>query len=589
MAQPTSSSSRVLQRLPKFLLATIILTVWLASPLAGPPRPAIFREAARAVGLNFQHFTGATGEFYFPENMGPGLALIDYDNDGDLDVYLLQGKLLDEHKHLSDAVFPPADPKLQNRLFRNNLVETGKLSFVDVTAKAGVGSVGYGMGAAVGDYDNDGNLDLYVTNFGPNLLYHNNGNGTFTDVTATAGVIDGRWSTSAAFLDYDLDGDLDLFVTTYVDFTVKGNRACHSPLGMRDYCNPSVYRPLPSRLFRNDGNGRFKDVTEAAGLGRSFGAGLGVVCTDFDGDGWTDIFVANDGNPNQLWLNKRTGAFEDIGLISGTAYSVDGKAQAGMGVTAGDFDGDGDSDLFITHLSTETHTLYQNDGRANFVDVTTAFGLSSIRTFTGFGTYWFDYDNDGHLDLFMANGAVYVIETLRGEPYPYHEKNQLFHNDGTGHYSETSLLGGPALQLSEVSRGAAFGDIDNDGDIDIVVANNNGPTRLLLNQAGSHNHWLKIRLVGVHTNREGIGAKVGLFRANHPALWRHAHRDGSYLSSSDVTIHFGLGQNPRIEALVVQWPNGRSESWKGIRPDRLITLQEGSGTPRVLPSSKASS
>jgi len=579
MPQSRPLRTIVLHQFPKFLLGIVLSAAGLSLLLANTQRSPMFRETAKIAGLDFHHFTGATGEFYFPENMGPGLALIDYDNDGDLDVYLLQGNLLGDRKQLSDALFPPAKSQLQNRLFRNNLVETGKLRFSDVTAVAGVGSAGYGMGAAVGDYDNDGNSDLYVTNFGPNVLYHNNGDGTFTDVTAHAEVSDDRWNSSAAFVDYDLDGDLDLFVAAYVDFTVKGNRACHSPLGLRDYCNPSVYRPLPSRLFRNEGNGRFKDVTEAAGLGRSFGAGLGVACADFDGDGWADIFVANDGTPNQLWHNKRNGVFEDVGLISGSAYSIDGKAQAGMGVTAEDFDGDGDSDLFITHLSTEMHTLYRNNGRAHFADVTADSGLASVRTLTGFGTSWFDYDNDGHLDLFIANGAVYAIETMRGEPYPYHERNQLFHNDGKGRYSETSLKGGPALQLSEVSRGAAFGDIDNDGDIDVVVANNNGPARLLLNENATRNHWLKVRLVGATSNREGIGAKVRLLRPGRPPLWRHAHRDGSYLSSSDVTLHFGLGEDSRIDAVVVQWPNGGSESWKGIRPNQQVTLRQGSGSP----------
>ena len=551
----------------------------------GSAQTSEFREAAKESGLTFRHFTGATGEVYFPENMGPGVALLDYDNDGDLDIYLVQGKLLDERKTISDALFPPADPALGNRLFRNNLVETGKLSFTDVTAAAGVGNVSYGMGAAVGDYDGDGYPDIYVTNYGPNILYHNKGDGTFEDVTAQAGVDDPRWSTSASFLDYDLDGDMDLMVATYVDFTVKGNRICHSSLGIRDYCNPSVYRPLPSRLFRNDGNGRFTDVTQEAGLGRAFGPGLGVVSADFNGDGWSDIYVANDGAANQLWLNDRQGTFEDVGLMSGTAYNGDGKAEAGMGVTAADFDNDGDLDLFMTHLSSETHTLYRNDGTGNFADLTSVLGLTGVRTFTGFGTQWFDYDNDGNLDLFVANGAVFVIEELRGDRYPYHQKNQLFHNDGKGRYLETSRLAGPAFELSEVSRGAAFGDIDNDGDIDIVVANNNGPTRLLLNEDSSKNHWVTLQLRGKQANREGIGATVKLMRRGKPVLLQYVHRDGSYLSSSDVRVHFGLGKDADIEAVIVQWPKGKREQWTAIKPDQLTTLQEGTGSvsPRKEP------
>ena len=250
-----------------------------------------------------------------------------------------------------------------------------------------------------------------------------------------------------------------------------------------------------------------------------------------------------------------------------------------MGVTAGDFDNDGDEDLFITHLSNEMHTLYQNDGKANFADVTAVSGLTSMKTFTGFGTRWFDYDNDGRLDLFVANGAVYVVAALRGEAYPYHEKNQLFHNEGNSHFAETSQLGGPAFQQSEVSRGAAFGDVDNDGDVDIVLSNNNGPTRLLLNQMDSSNHWLRIRLEGTQSNREGVGARVGLFRKGHRPQWRYVHRDGSYLSASDVVVHFGLGQNPNIDALVVEWPSKRKEMWKEIKAGKPIDLREGSGKP----------
>lgn len=541
----------------------------------------LFREVAREVGLDFQHFTGATGEFFFHENMGSGVALFDYDSDGDLDVYFLQGALLDSRKSLEDCLFPPrAGSVPQNRLFQNQLVEEGKLWFVDVTREAGVGDRGFGMGAAVGDYDNDGDWDLYVTNFGANVLYRNNGDGTFTDVTSEAGVDDVRWSVSAAFLDHDQDGDLDLFLTNYVDFTLLGNRACRNSMGERDYCSPEVYQAVPDRLFQNEGNGKFTDVTGSVGLAAAFGKGLGVVCADFDGDAWTDIYVANDQTPNQLWIRQDDGTFVDMGLVSGTAYNADGMAEAGMGVAAGDFDNDGDEDLFMTHLDKETNTLYVNSGETTFSDRTQRFSLASPSfPYTGFGTEWFDYDNDGFLDLFAANGAVFIVESLRGEPYPYHQKNQLFRNEGKHGFRDVTGEAGPALDLSEVSRGAAFGDIDNDGDIDIVVANSNGPGQLLLNEVGSRLHWLEVRLEGAGSNRHGIGARVGVLRKGQPPLWRRAHTDGSYGSASDPRVHFGLGRVSSLEAVVVEWSGGKTEIWEPVQADRAITLREGSGKP----------
>ena len=558
----------------------------LASPVFAHPSPVpLFRDVAEEVGLKFHHFTGATGEFYMPEIMGAGVALFDYDNDRDLDVYLIQGATFDPAQDPRHAKFPtPAGWKPGNRLFRNLLSETGKLQFVDVTEQAGVGHVGYGMGVAVGDYDNDGFQDLYVTNFGRNVLYHNNGDGTFTDVTAKAGVDDPRWSTSAAWVDYDRDGHLDLFVANYLDFTVKGNKHCFAPTGERDYCTPKMYQPVPARLFHNRGDGTFEDVTEAAGIGAAIGPGLGVVCADFNGDGWPDIYVANDGSAAHLWINQRNGTFKEESLLAGAAYSVDGLPQAGMGVTAGDFDGDGDEDIFKTNLTNEGANLYVNDGRGNFYDASAEFGLL-LPTFpyTGFGTEWFDYDNDGRVDLFIANGAVNRKESLRRSPYPFGQPNQLFHNEGQGKkFREMSAIAGPAFATSEVSRGAAFGDIDNDGAIDIVVTNNNGAVRLLLNQSRflNRNHWLLVRLEAVHGNRFGVGAKVEV-RQRGRKLLRRAHADASYLSANDIRVHFGLGEDAKIEEITVHWPSGECEAWNRIQADRIVTIRQGSG--RRLP------
>jgi enediyne biosynthesis protein E4 len=563
-----------------FSLAGWLGLTWIRASAHPSPEP-LFREISEEVGLKFHHFTGATGEYYMPEIMGAGAALFDYDNDGDLDVYLIQGTVFDPTQDPRASKFPPpAGSKPGNRLFRNLLSETGKLQFVDVTEKAGVGHIGYGMGVAVGDYDNDGFQDLYVTNFGHNVLYHNNGNGTFTDVTAKAGVDDPRWSTSAAWVDFDRDGRLDLFVANYLDFNIKGNKRCTASTGERDYCTPKMYPPVPARLFRNLGDGTFQDVTEAAGIGAAVGPGLGVATDDFNGDGWPDIYVANDGAAAHLWINQRNRTFKETSLLSGAAYNAEGTSQAGMGVAAGDFDNDGDDDIVKTNLTKEGCNLYVNDGRGNFYDAAAELGLL-LPTFpyTGFGTGWLDYDNDGRLDLFVANGAVNRMEALRGTSYPFNQPNQLFHNEGEGNkFREMTAAAGPAFALSEVSRGAAFGDINNDGAIDVLVANNNGPARLLLNQTHSlnRNHWLLVRLEATDGNRFGIGAKIEIHRRGQK-LVRRAHTDSSYLSANDVRVHFGLGGDALIESLIVYWPNGSAEAWDKIQADQIVTIRQGTG------------
>ena len=560
----------------------LMLAVVLAGGLQAAGNDPAFRESAVEVGLDFHHFIGATGEFYLPEIMGSGVGLLDYDGDGDLDVYLIQGAMLDPSKSLSESRFPfPGRWPPRNRLFRNQLKETGRLGFIDATDGAGVGHRGYGMGLAVGDYDGDGDLDLYVTNFGPNVLYRNRGDGTFQDVTLDAGVDDPRFSSSATFLDYDGDGDLDLFVANYVSFTVRGNKVCGEP--RRDYCSPSVYEQVPDRLFRNLGSGKFEDASEEAGLGVAFGAGLGVLALDANRDRRLDLYVANDGTPNQLWVNDGKGGFEDFGLMSGTAYNADGVAEAGMGVTAADFDGDGDEDIFVTHNQRETNTLYLSDLARGFADATSRFGLARASVpYTGFGTFWFDYDHDGRLDLFVANGAVTVDENQPSDsPYPYAQKNQLFRNHGQAGFREVAAsAAGAGMDLIEVSRGAAFGDLDDDGDTDIVVSNNNGPVRLLLNQTASGRRWLGVRLEGENSPYTGIDqAAVAVLRGGLSPLRRRCRTDGSYLSAHDGRVRFGLDTATEIQGVAVEWPDGRCEVWPGQEAGRYVTLRRNTGQP----------
>jgi hypothetical protein len=572
----------VLSRAMCYVLAVCAVLINVPAPFAAEP---LFVEVAAEVGLKFTHVNGATGQYYMPEQMGPGAALIDYDNDGDLDVFLVQGAALDPPGKGGSSDMPTC------RLIRNdtaiNSAGRRQVRFTDVTGESGLALHTYGMGVAVADYDGDGYMDLFVTSFGRDKLYRNSGKGIFTDVTDVAGVSDDLWSTSAAFVDYDRDGHLDLFVANYLDFTVTGNKACQDSVGARDYCSPRNYRPVPDRLYRNLGNGKFANVTESAGISKADGAGLGVSIGDYNADGWLDVYVANDANANQLWINRHDGTFGDEGMLSGSAVNAAGNPEGSMGIASGDFDQDGDEDIFITNIIGETFAFYENDGRGNFEDVRNKVGLAApTAAFTGFGTDWFDYDNDGWLDLFVANGAVNIIEAQRGQPTPFRMKNQLFRNSGKGRFEETSAVAGPAFARAEISRAAAFGDVDNDGDVDILVTNNGGPVRLLLNQARGEGaaqkpdaHFLQIRLEQPGTNRSAFGAWVGVERAGRPTLWRRVKTDGSYLAANDPRLHFGLGASAAIDAVVVQWPDGKSERWKGLSADRLLTLKRDSSTP----------
>jgi len=558
-------------------------------PSARADDEPIFTDRSAELGLDFVHFNGMSGELYFVEMTGGGGALVDYDGDGDLDVYFSQGRMLGEGEKVEESVFPPHHPEpFTDRLYRNDLVPGGELRFEDVTASSGLeATTGYGMGVAAGDVDNDSFPDLYLANFGPNQLLKNKGGKGFEDVTASAGAAlgDERWSVSAAFLDYDRDGWLDLYVVNYVDFRLATHKTCASDVGARDYCGPNAYPPVNDRLLRNlgpgeDGRVRFEDASELSGIGRTAGPGLGVVAADFNGDGWLDLYVANDGAANFLWLNQGDGTFVDEALLGGAAVNAEGQPEASMGLVAGDVDGDGDEDLFMSHLARESNTLYLNDGRGLFRDSTQMSGLKNASfRFTGFGTVLFDFDNDGWQDLFVANGAVTLVEELlrRGDPYPLHETNQLFRNLGGGaRFEEVTPRAGAALEHSEVSRGLAAGDVDNDGDVDLLVINNAGPARLLINEVGQDRPWIGLRLV-TPEGRNVLGARVEIRRKDAPTLYRRVATDGSFASASDPRLTVGLGETTQIEELRVTWPDGSNEVFPAPPLGRYTTLVKGQG------------
>jgi hypothetical protein len=526
-----------------------------------------FTDVAGSAGIKFQHDNAASPEKYLIETMGSGCGWIDYDQDGLLDFYLVNGA--------ATHVYSPNHP-LRSALYRNN----GDGTFTDVTGKAGVGAEGlFGMGVAVGDYDNDGFPDLFVLGYGRCILYHNNGDGTFTDATTRAGVENsGRWASSAAWFDYDNDGRLDLVIANYVDWSPERNFYCgdQGP-GMRSYCHPDDFRGQPPTLYHNNGDGTFTDVSKSSGLGLKGNNGLGVVTFDYDNDGWQDIFIANDHMPNFLFHNNRDGTFREVGYAAGVAVSADGLFEAGMGTDAADATGSGRMDLTVTHLDMQLARFYQNLGDQTFDDATlrSKIGYATYHM-SGFGTRLMDYDNDGARDLFMANGHVLDNIQRYHADTRYAEPKLMFRNNGHGVFENVSDLLGPDFQLPRVSRGAAVADFDNDGDLDILVNNNGQAPQLLRNDGGNSNHWLQILLIGTKSNRDGVGARVKVSAGN--LILQDQRKGGmSYQSAQDPRLHFGLGPHSNVDAIEIFWPSGSVTRLASIKSDQIIAVSEGVG------------
>ena len=525
-----------------------------------------FVDVAAQAGITVRNVSGELDKTSLLEAKGGGGGFFDYDNDGDLDTYVISGS--------SFKSFPTGQVP-SNRLYRNE----GKGTFADVTTQAGVGDTSWSMGCTAADYDNDGDLDLYITNYGANRLYRNEGDGTFADATAQAGVGDSRWGTGAAFGDYDLDGDLDLYVANFVQFHPD-----QPPISdqfsvwrnIRVYPGPRAYAGYADVLYRNEGDGTFADVTKQVGaIGLAAYNGFQCLFGDLDNDGYPDIYVADDTTPNLLYMNRGDGSFEDISLASGTSHSDDGLEQAGMGAALGDYDNDGDFDIFVTHFSGDYNTLYRNEGGRFFRDVSYASGVAEVSMpAVGWGTGFFDYDNDGDLDLFVANGHVYPIIDDYDLGISYAQRNFLFENLGNGTFVEVGLESGSGFGVEKVSRGAAFGDYDDDGDVDILVLNVDDTPTLLRNEGGNRGHWFSLSLVGTESNRDGIGARI-LVEAGGGRQIREVGAGSSFLSHNDLRVHVGLGAAEKIEGLEIRWPSGLVQEFSDLPADRFWLLTEG--------------